>query len=60
MKGKSSDKLQRRFASLRKEYWGQRMWTQGYFACSTDNVTDKAIKSYIKKRGEQDNDFYAE
>ena len=36
------------------------MWTQGYFACSTDNVTDKAIKSYIKKRGEQDNDFYAE
>ena len=37
LKGKSSFKLQREFASLRKEYWGQRMWSRGCFACSTGN-----------------------
>ena len=29
IKGKSSYKLQREFPSLRKEYWGQRMWARG-------------------------------
>ncbi|NEX20805.1 IS200/IS605 family transposase [Thiorhodococcus mannitoliphagus] len=47
LKGRSSYKLQREFASLRKQYWGQRMWAKGYFACSTGNVTDEMIQARL-------------
>ena len=60
LKGKSSYKLQREFPSLRKQYWGQRMWARGYFACSTGNVTDEMIKDYIKNHVEKDDDFHLE
>ena len=60
MKGKSSYKLQREFSSLRKQYWGQRMWARGYFACSTGNITDEMITEYIENHGEQDDDFHVE
>jgi putative transposase len=60
LKGKSSYKLQREFASLRKQYWGQRMWARGYFACSTGNVTDEMIKDYIKNHTEKEDDFHLE
>lgn len=57
LKGKSSYKLQREFASLRREYWGQRMWARGYFGCSTGNVSDKMIKEYIQNHIDRDDDF---
>ncbi len=60
LKGKTSFKLQREFASLRKQYWGQRMWARGYFACSTGNVTDEMIKEYIHNHSEKGDDFHAE
>lgn len=60
LKGKSSFKLQREFASLRKQYWGQRMWARGYFACSTGNVSDEMIKEYIHSHSEKDDDFHVE
>ena len=60
VKGKTSYKLQREFASLRREYWGQRMWARGYFACSTGNVTDEMIKTYIDGHTEQDDEFQVE
>ena len=60
VKGKTSYKLQREFATLRKEYWGQRMWARGYFACSTGNVTDDMIKSYIEGHIEGKDDFHVE
>ena len=60
VKGKSSYKLQREFATLRKMYWGQRMWARGYFACSTGNITDEIIKSYIEEHGEGKDDFRVE
>jgi len=60
LKGKSSYKLQREFKTLRKEYWGQRMWARGYFACSTGKITDDMIKAYIENHGEQDDDFHVE
>lgn len=44
LKGKSSYKMQREYESLRKAYWGQRMWSRGYFACSTGNVSSAMIK----------------
>jgi len=60
LKGKSSFKLQREFASLRKQYWGQRMWARGYFACSTGNVTDEMIQESIHNHSEKDDDFHVE
>ncbi len=60
VKGKSSYKLQREFPLLRKEYWGQRMWARGYFACETGNETDEMIKSYIDNHIEGDDTFHIE
>jgi len=60
VKGKTSYKLQREFESLRRAYWGQRMWARGYFACSTGNVSDQMIKSYIESHHEGDDDFRVE
>ncbi len=57
LKGKSSYKLQREFPRLRKEYWGQRMWARGYFACSTGNVTDEMVKAYIEGHTETEDQF---
>jgi putative transposase len=57
VKGKSSYKLQREFKSLRKEYWGQRMWARGYFGCSTGNVSDDMVKAYIEGHTETDDQF---
>ena len=57
VKGKSSYKLQREFAGLRKQYWGQRMWARGYFACSTGNVSDEMIRGYIEGHTETEDRF---
>lgn len=60
LKGKTSYKLQREFQSLRKQYWGQRMWARGYFGCSTGNVTDEMIAAYIGGHTESDDTFRVE
>ncbi len=60
LKGKSSYKLQREFGTLRKEYWGQRMWARGYFACSTGNITDEMVKDYIKNHADRGDEFHVE
>ena len=57
VKGKTSYKLQREFQGLRKQYWGQRMWARGFFACSTGNVSDEMIKAYIEGHKDKDDDF---
>ena len=57
IKGKSSYKLQREYESLRKEYWGQKMWSRGYFACSTGNVSSEMIAAYIENHVEEDDTF---
>ncbi len=58
IKGKTSYKLQREFVRLRKEYWGQRMWGRGYFACSTGNVTDEMIREYIDGHADKEDNFH--
>ena len=45
LKGQSSYKLQCEFESVRREYWGHRMWACGYFACSIGNVTDEMVEA---------------
>lgn len=59
LKGKSSQKLQREFKSLRKRYGGQHLWGRGYWVASSGNVTDEVWKEYIKdqKPPEPDDDF---
>jgi putative transposase len=57
LKGKTSYKLQREYGVLRKQYWGQRMWARGYFACSTGNVTDEMIAEYIRSHSETEDQF---
>ena len=57
VKGKSSYKLQREFKSLQREYWGQKMWSRGYFACSTGNVSSEMIASYIENHVDEDDSF---
>jgi putative transposase len=39
IKGRSSRKLQEEFPELRKRYWGQHLWAQGYF-CATVGAVD--------------------
>ncbi len=60
IKGKTSYKMQREFGSLRKEYWGQRMWARGYFACSTGNVSSEMVEAYIEGHRGEDEDFKVE
>ena len=60
LKGKSSYKLQREFESVRREYWGQRMWARGYFACSTGNVTDEMVQAYLEHHVDGEDTFHFE
>ena len=48
IKGRSSQKLQQEFPTLRKRYWGQHLWARGYFCASSGTVTDEMIKAYIE------------
>ena len=54
LKGKSSYRLQREFPDLRKKYWGQHLWSRGYFCATVGAVTDAQIKAYIEHQ-EEDN-----
>ena len=59
LKGKSSHKLLSEYASLRKRYWGQRLWARGYWVATSGNVTDEVWQEYIKnqKPPDPDDDF---
>jgi putative transposase len=49
----------REYAGLRKRYWGQHLWAQGYWVATSGNVTDEVWKRYIEeqKPPEPDDDF---
>ena len=59
LKGRSSHKLLAEFASLRKRYWGQRLWARGFWVTSSGNVTDEVWMEYIisQTAPELDDDF---
>jgi putative transposase len=44
IKGKTSHHLMMEYRALNREFWGRHLWARGYFACTTGNVTDEAIK----------------
>ncbi|MFQ5642045.1 MAG: IS200/IS605 family transposase [bacterium] len=58
IKGKSSHKLLSEFSHLRKAFWGRHLWARGYFCCSSGNVTDDVIKSYIEQQIHDTDDVF--
>lgn len=61
LKKKTSHHLLAEFAHLRRALWGRHLWARGYFCCSSGNVTDEAIKTYIEDQAhEEDVDFRVE
>jgi putative transposase len=48
LKGRSSKMLQEEFSELKKRYWGQHLWSEGYFCRTVGDVTDEMIKEYIE------------
>ena len=56
IKGKSSYHLIMNYRELNREFWGRHLWARGYFACTTGNVTDEAIKMYIENQDAEPQD----
>jgi len=48
LKGRSSKILQEEFNELKKRYWGQHLWSIGYFCRSIGTVTEEMVKEYIE------------
>ena len=47
-KGGSSRVIRKEFPDLRAFLWGDSLWADGYFAETVGNVSEAAIKKYIK------------
>ena len=61
LKGRSSRLLQEEFPELKRKYWGQHLWSRGYFCATVGSVTEEMIKEYIENQGKQENqDFKIE
>jgi putative transposase len=57
LKGRSSRLLQEEFPELKKRYWGQHLWSRGYFCATVGSVTEETIRHYIENQevtGEDD------
>ncbi len=50
LKGKSSHTLLNEYAQLRKRYWGQHIWSRGYWVATSGNVTDEVWQRYIEEQ----------
>jgi putative transposase len=50
LKGRSSRLLQEEFQDLKKRYWGQHLWSRGYFCATVGSVTEETIKQYIENQ----------
>jgi len=57
IKGKSAERLLKRFADLEKQYWGRHLWARGYFV-STIGITDNIIRAYIQKQRQEELDLF--
>ena len=53
LKGKSAERLWKKFPELRKKYWGQHVWARGYFV-TTGGVDDEVIRKYIAEQEEEE------
>ena len=57
LKGKSSYLLQREFPDLRKRYWGQHIWSRGYFCATVGAITEEMVKRYIDNQTDSPEGF---
>lgn len=57
LKGKTSRTLQMEFKELKRRYWGQHLWSSGYFCRSVGTVTRQIIKDYIENQENDDGNF---
>jgi putative transposase len=58
LKGISSHQLQNDFPELRKKYWGQHLWSRGYFCSTVGAVTEEMIKKYIDEQDSEEAVFH--
>lgn len=47
IKGKSSNRLMRKFRELDRQFWGRHLRARGYFVATSGNVTDDILQRYI-------------
>ena len=52
IKGKTSRKLLQEDKQLSKQYWGNHLWSRGYFATTSGQITDEMILEYIENQDE--------
>lgn len=53
LKGKTSRVLLNENRILKKRYWGQHLWSNGYFCRSVGTVTQNIIKDYIENQSDE-------
>ena len=53
LKGKTSRVLLSEYKELKKRYWGQHLWSVGYFCRSVGTVTQEIIKEYIENQEDE-------
>lgn len=53
LKGRSSKIMQEEFTELRRRYWGQHLWSVGYFCRTVGTVIEEMIKQYIEGQGNE-------
>ena len=56
LKGRTSTKIQMEFPALKKRYWGNHLWSIGYGAWSTGNITKEILGEYLKHHGTRPNE----
>jgi putative transposase len=50
--------MQEEFVSLRKRYWGQHLWSSGYFCRTVGAVTEEMIKEYIEQQTDESEEAF--
>jgi len=55
LKGKSSIQIFRKFAGMRKKYYGQHYWSRGY-AVTTIGLDEEMIRKYVRWQQKKDLD----
>ncbi len=48
IKGKSRRKLQQEYPHVRKRYWGQHVWSRGYFSVTVGSINEQDVQRYIE------------
>ena len=58
LKGKTSRVLLNEYRDLKKRYWGQHLWSAGYFCRTVGTVTKDTIVDYIENQQDEFDDNF--